>query len=452
MNIKNKKVLVLGMGITGISTIKALFKLGAKIVVSDTKSEEDIKDILDNVNYIPIEKHLSTDDFDLEGIDLVIKSPGIPPYANLVKKAIEKDIEVITDIELAYRVSNNKNIIAITGTNGKTTSTILIGEILKKAEKQTHVVGNIGTGIMDKILESDLNDVFVAELSSFQLEHTASFKPKIGLITNITPDHLDWHGNFESYKYAKFKIFKNQDYNDYLILNYDDMILRELKNKVKSKIIYFSVKEKLDEGIFIDGDDIKICLNNDSFHLMKWRDLKIIGNHNLENALGCIGIAIAMNIDRKIIKEVLESFHGVEHRLEFVATKNGLTFYNDSKGTNPDASIKAIEAVKEPIILIAGGYDKGSNFEEFINSFNGKVKALILLGQTHEKIRNAALSKNFNTIYVVSNMKEAVETSFKLGTEGDNVLLSPACASWGMYNNYEERGKDFKNQVLSLME
>jgi UDP-N-acetylmuramoylalanine--D-glutamate ligase len=452
MNLKNKKVLVLGLGITGISTIKALDKLGADIVLSDKKTEEDLKDVLNKINYISMEKHLNTDEFDLQGIDLIIKSPGIPPFVKLLKIANENGIEVITDIEFAYRVSQNKNFIAITGTNGKTTSTMLTGEILRKAKIKTHVVGNIGTGIMDKILEAGNDDVFVTELSSFQLEHTSTFKPKIGLITNITPDHLDWHGSFENYRDAKLKIFRNQDKMDYLILNYDDINLKGLKNKVKSKVIYFSTKEKLQEGIYADEEYIIINYHNDSLKLMRCDELKILGKHNLENALGCIGIAIAMGISIDILKEALKTFQGVEHRLEFVATWDGITFYNDSKGTNPDASMKAVEAVKKPIILIAGGYDKGSSYDEFIRSFNGKVKALILLGQTKEKIKEAAMANNFTNFFLVNNMKEAVGVSSKIGIQGDNVLLSPACASWGMYKNYEERGKDFKKEVFDLME
>jgi UDP-N-acetylmuramoylalanine--D-glutamate ligase len=452
MNLKNKKVLVLGLGITGISTIKALDKLGADIVLSDKKTEEDLKDVLNKINYISMEKHLNTDEFDLQGIDLIIKSPGIPPFVKLLKIANENGIEVITDIEFAYRVSQNKNFIAITGTNGKTTSTMLTGEILRKAKIKTHVVGNIGTGIMDKILEAGNDDVFVTELSSFQLEHTSTFKPKIGLITNITPDHLDWHGSFENYRDAKLKIFRNQDKMDYLILNYDDINLKGLKNKVKSKVIYFSTKEKLQEGIYADEEYIIINYHNDSLKLMRCDELKILGKHNLENALGCIGIAIAMGISIDILKEALKTFQGVEHRLEFVATWDGITFYNDSKGTNPDASMKAVEAVKKPIILIAGGYDKGSSYDEFIRSFNGKVKTLILLGQTKEKIKEAAMANNFTNFFLVNNMKEAVGVSSKIGIQGDNVLLSPACASWGMYKNYEERGKDFKKEVFDLME
>lgn len=452
MYLKNKNVLVLGIGITGISTIKAIYKLGAKIVISDTKNASDLKKFLVEIESIPMEKHLGTDDMDLSRIDLVIKSPGIPPYAKIVIKAIEKNIEIITDIELAYRISKSNKFIAITGTNGKTTCTTLTGEILNQAGISAHIVGNIGTGIMEKLVEADADDAFVIECSSFQLEHTTSFKPNIGLITNITPDHIDWHKTFENYIESKFKVFKNQDVNDYLVLNYDDKILKTLEGKIKSNLIWFSVRGKLSKGIYIEDGYVIINDGLSVEKLMLYSDLKILGKHNLENVLGCIGIALALNIDLDTIRLVLSNFKGVEHRIEFVDVKKGITFYNDSKGTNPDATIKAIEAVNAPIILIAGGYDKGSCFDELIKAFDGKVKALILLGETKDIIKSAALSNGFNSIYEVDSIKEAVKLSYEIGKSNDNVLLSPACASWDMYLSYEARGRDFKGVVRSLLE
>jgi UDP-N-acetylmuramoylalanine--D-glutamate ligase len=452
MNLLNKKVLVLGLGITGVSTIKALNKLGARIVVSDSKTEDELQSVLGKVKEIPMELYLGGCDFGLDDIDLVIKSPGIPPKSLLVQKLECENIEVITDIELAYRISPSKNLIAITGTNGKTTSSVLTGEIFRNAGLNSHVVGNIGTGILDKILNAEADDVFIIEVSSFQLEHTFNFKPKVALITNITPDHLDWHGSYEKYIEAKYKVCTNQDAEDYLVLNYDDQKLRTLKNKVSSRIIWFSVNEKLEKGIYIDHDYIVINDGVDFIKLLKTDEIKILGKHNLENALGCIGISLAMNINKDIIRKTLRTFKGVEHRIEFVATKRGISFYNDSKGTNPDASIKAIEAVNAPIILIAGGYDKGVEFDHFVKEFKGKVKALIVLGETRDKLKDAAFKNNFNSIYEVNSIKEAVDLSYKLGEKNDNVLLSPACASWDMYKNFEERGMDFKNHVLTLLE
>lgn len=451
MYLKGKNVLVLGLGVSGISIIKALNKTGARITVSDDKDEDALKDTLNMIKDIPIRKCLNKEDIDFNDIDLVIKSPGIPPSNNLVRKAIDKNIEVITDIELAYRLSPSENIIAITGTNGKTTTTILTGEVIKSSGYNTYLTGNIGTPILEKIVDASKEDVFVVEVSSFQLEHTKFFKPKISLILNITPDHLDWHGSFDNYKNSKLKVFANQSENDYTVLNYDDEILRTI-NDLESNIIWFSINEKLEKGIYLEGEFIVINDGKNVHKLISCNDLKIPGKHNLQNALGSLGILYSMGIDLDIIADVFKTFEGVEHRIEYVASKKGIKFYNDSKGTNIDASIKAIEAVKSPIILIAGGYDKGSEFEEFIKAFKNKVKALVLLGETREKIKKAAISQDFNHIFLVEDMKEAVELSYEIGEEGDNVLLSPACASWGMYNNFEERGKDFKNYVLNLKE
>lgn len=452
MYLKDKRVLVFGLGISGLSTVKALHKLGAQIIVSDSKTKEELKDFFDKIRDIYVEKYLNTNDIPLENIDLIVKSPGILPTAPILLKAQERNIEIITDIELAYRISPTTNIIAITGTNGKTTSTTLVGEIFKKANYNTYVAGNIGVGILWDVVNADKDDVFVIEASSFQLENTIYFKPKVSLITNITPDHLNWHGSLDNYILAKKKVFKNQDKDDYIVLNYDDETIRKMENELKSNIIWFSANQKLHDGVFIDGDYIVIKHGESFIKVLPYKELRILGKHNLENALGAIAIAWVMGIDLEIIKEVLKEFPGVEHRIEYVRTINGISFYNDSKGTNSDSTIKAIEALNSPIILIAGGYDKGSEFDELILAFDEKVKELILLGATKEKIKETALNHGFNKIHLVENMKEAVTLAYDLGQEKDNVLLSPACASWGMYNNFEERGQDFKDAVYGLKE
>lgn len=452
MYLNNKSVLVVGLGISGVSTIKALNKLGAKISITDNKREEELKESLDEISNIYLRKYFDTDDIDLNNIELVIKSPGVPANTHIIDKAIRNNIEVITDIELAYRISKSRNIIGITGTNGKTTTTMLMKEIYKNVDKEYYVVGNIGVGILDKIIESKEDDVFIVELSSFQLEHTKIFKPKVSLILNLSPDHIDWHGSYENYIESKFKIFKNQSKEDYIVLNYDDEILRSIKeNKnLKAKVIWFSIKEKLEQGIYIEDGFIIIKNEVITIKLMKVNELKIIGNHNLENVLASIGISIGMGINLELVKKALIEFKGIEHRLEYVTTKKGINFYNDSKGTNIAASIKAIESIRRPIILIAGGYNKNSNFDDFIKGFNNKVKALILFGETKEIIKEAALSKGFTEVHLVETMKEAVYLAYELGEENNNVLFSPACASWDMYKNFEERGKDFKEAVYSL--
>ncbi|MBC8588499.1 UDP-N-acetylmuramoyl-L-alanine--D-glutamate ligase [Paratissierella segnis] len=452
MILKDKRVLVLGLGISGLSIIKAINKLGVDIVVYDAKSEEELKELLQQIKDIKIEYYLGNDEIKLEGIDLAVKSPGIPPYDPLVKRIIDENIEVVSDIELAYRISPTQNIISITGTNGKTTTTMLTGEIFKKAKLNTYVVGNIGVGILDKIIDAKKDDAFIVETSSFQLEYTKYFKPKVSTILNITPDHIDWHGSYENYKRAKLKAVKNLNYEDFVVLNYDDIYLKSIINDIKSNVILFSTNNLLDKGIYIEKENIIINNGIDKTKLMSIEDIKLIGKHNLENALASVGIALAMGIDIDIIRKTLSSFEGVEHRLEFVSRKNGINFYNDSKGTNPDASIKAIEAIEKPIILIAGGYDKGSLFDEFIKVCKGKVKALILLGHTKRKIEETAIRYGIDNIHLVENMKDAVDLAYKLGIRGDNVLLSPACASWDMYKNFEERGCDFKTNVHQLME
>jgi UDP-N-acetylmuramoylalanine--D-glutamate ligase len=452
MYLKNKNVLILGLGISGVSTIKALDKLGAHIFVNDLKNESDLKEFLSQIKDINLELYLGTNDVPLDNMDLIVKSPGIPLTNLIIKKAYNKEIEVITDLELAYRISPHSKFIVITGTNGKTTTTTLTGEFLKKAGFTTYLAGNIGVGLLWNVVNSKEEDIFVIEASSFQLESTKTFNPKISIILNITPDHLNWHNTFENYIKAKKKIFKNQDKKGYTILNYDDLLLRNMKNEVNSNLIWFSVDSKLSEGVYIEDGYIVINDGNEIKRVIKTDEVKILGKHNLENALASVSVGWIMGLDLAVMKDVLKTFPGVEHRIEYVDTINGIKFFNDSKGTNSDASIKAIEAIKTDIILIAGGMDKGTEFDDFILSFKDKVKALILLGETKEKIRETAIKHGFTNIYMVKNMEEGVKKAYKLAKEKDNVLLSPACASWDMYSSFEERGNDFKQIVYSLKE
>ncbi|MDD2494845.1 MAG: UDP-N-acetylmuramoyl-L-alanine--D-glutamate ligase [Tissierellia bacterium] len=299
-------------------------------------------------------------------------------------------------------------------------------------------------------LSAQSDEILVAETSSFQLAGTYDFKPHVSVITNITPDHLDFHHTFDNYIEAKFKNVNNQDSKDYAILNYEDEIIRNNSNNLKAKKIFFSSDRVLDEGIFINKGKIYYKDNKNSKDLVfiiNVSDIFIPGKHNIENAMAAAGAALALNISPDVIRNVLIEFKGVEHRLEYSGEFNGVIFYNDSKGTNPDASIKAIQGIEKPIILIAGGYDKKSEYDDFVKSFDNKVKALILLGQTADAIEVCARKYGFNNVYRVQNMDEAVKLSFELAVPGDNVVLSPACASWGMYPNYEVRGRDFKERV-----
>ncbi|NLX60981.1 MAG: UDP-N-acetylmuramoyl-L-alanine--D-glutamate ligase [Tissierellia bacterium] len=452
MNIDNKRVLVLGLGISGVSTAKALTKLGAKVVISDLKTEEELRSFLTEIRDMNLETYFGTNNVPLDNIDLIVKSPGIPLTIDIIKEATKRGIEVITDLELAYRISPDRNYIAITGTNGKTTTTTLVGELFKGCGFNTHVSGNIGVGILWDLVNSNSEDVFVIEASSFQLESTKEFKPKVSVILNITPDHINWHRVYENYINAKKKVFINQASNEYTILNYDDPLLKEIGKEVKSNLVWFSVDNKLSKGAYIENGYVVINDGKRIYKVVKIEDIRILGKHNLENVLASVSVGWIMGLDLKLMGEIIKNFKGVEHRIEYVDTIDGVKFYNDSKGTNPDASIKAVLAVNPPIILIAGGQDKGSEFDSLIESFENRVKSLVLLGETKEKIKNTALKHGFKNVHMVNNMKEAVYKSFQLAEPGDSVLLSPACASWDMYSSFELRGHDFKNVVSSLKE
>lgn len=452
MNISDKRVLILGLGISGVSTAKALTKLGASVVVSDLKTENELKDYLCEIEDMNLETFFGTNNVPLDGIDLIVKSPGIPLTIDTIREANRRGIEVITDLELAYRICPDRNYIAITGTNGKTTTTTLVGELFKGSGINTHVSGNIGVGILWDLVNSQEDDVFVIEASSFQLENTRDFKPKVSVILNITPDHLNWHKTYENYINAKKKVLINQTGEEYTVLNYDDPLLREIGKDIRSNIVWFSVDNKLDRGAYIDKGYIVINDGNRIHEVVKIEEIRILGKHNLENILASVSVGWIMGLDIGGMGNIVRNFKGVEHRIEYVATIDGVKFYNDSKGTNPDASIKAVLAVNPPIILIAGGQDKGSEFDSFIESFGNRVKSLVLLGETKEKIRDTALRHGFTDIHLVSNMKEAVYKSFQLAEAGDNILLSPACASWDMYSSFEVRGYDFKSCVKSLKE
>ncbi|RVU54778.1 UDP-N-acetylmuramoyl-L-alanine--D-glutamate ligase [Anaerosphaera multitolerans] len=436
---ENKNILIFGFGLTGKSALKAMSKFTGSLYVYD-KNEENLKDDL-NIRF----NIFKEEDFDL--IDLIIKSPGISPDNELLIRARDKGIKILSDIEVAYKITKCKNLIAITGTNGKTTTTTIVSEILSR-ERTTYTVGNIGKGILDVALDAREDDFIVIESSSFQLENTEDFKPKVSAITNITVDHLDWHKSMENYKNAKFKIFKNQDENDFTILNYRDNTLNALK--FNRNIFYFALKDENKLGCYVKNDKVYFR-NNDlrEEEILSVKDIKIPGTHNLENILTAVTISKCLNISNKIIKDTISNFSGVEHRMEFVKNLDGVIYYNDSKGTNPDSTIMAINSIDENIILIAGGYDKKADYSEMLKIGRKKIKALILMGQTSDTIESVAGPMGYN-IYKVNDLKEAVLTAKDLSKDGDTVLLSPACASWGMYSSYEERGRHFKNLVSGL--
>jgi UDP-N-acetylmuramoylalanine--D-glutamate ligase len=450
LKIKDQNILVVGLGTSGISTVKTLMKLGANITIYDQKTKEELAEIIDSLYKSQLTFILGEEPKHLAFFDLIVISPGVPLDLPFLEQARFQKVPIIGELELAYRLSKGK-IIAITGTNGKTTTTALIGEIFKNAAKEIFVVGNIGVAAISKALDTSENTTMITEVSSFQLESIVDFKPYISAILNITSDHLNRHKTMENYISAKANIFKNQDKKGYLILNADDELTSQLEKQAESNVIFFSRKKELDRGTFVVGEDIVVKEEGKYYkEVCKINDLKIPGKHNLENALAAVAIAFWAGIKIEVIAKTLKEFAGVEHRIEFVTEINGIRFVNDSKGTNPDASIRAIEAVQEPIILIAGGMDKGSDFDVLIRSFKGKVKHLILLGEVAAKIKETAEKNQFNNVSIVKNMEEAVEKSVSLAQIGDTVLLSPACASWDMYPDFEVRGRHFKECVEKI--
>lgn len=454
MDLINKNILLVGLAKTGISTLRFLNKVKANIKVHDMKKEQDLVDVLDSLEDLEsVEYILGKEIEDVSDIDLVIVSPGVPLDTPLFEKLRNHNIEIIGDVELAYRYGNKPGIIGITGTNGKTTTTSLVGEIMKRINNDTYIVGNIGNPIIDTLEKATSESFLVAELSSFQLESIVEFRPGVSAVLNITPDHLNRHKTMENYINAKANIFKNQKDMDVTVLNYDDLAVRALAENVHGRVVFFSRIEYLDNGVCLDKDGNIVIVNEGKSEIViNKSEVSLPGNHNLENIMATVAIFASIEADMKIVTEVLKTFGGVEHRQEFVKTVNGVDFVNDSKATNPDSTIKAIESYQNPIVLIAGGMDKKSDFYDVIDVINrSPVKAIVLIGETAKKIEAQANEKGFGGLIVkTSSMKDAVSVSKKISKEGYTVLLSPACASWDMYPNFEARGLDFKNNVLGV--
>ena len=453
MDLTDKKVVVVGTGVSGMGAVKLLLETSADITLYDGNDKADRDEILKKI----------PDDCDLRLIigempdevvketDLLVISPGVPIDSGIVKLFEKENVPVWGEIELAYNFEKG-TVFAITGTNGKTTTTTLVGEIMKKYNNQTFVVGNIGNSYTSEVLKTTKDSYTVAEISSFQLETIREFAPKGSAILNITPDHLNRHYTMENYAAVKESITKNQwkvREDDYCVLNYDDKVLREFGKTIKNPV-YFSRKEKPSKGAYLDGRIIRYFDGKDDYEVMSVDDMHLFGNHNYENVMAAIAMTIEAGVPLNIIINVIKDFMGVEHRIEYVRDKNGVRYYNDSKGTNPDSSIKALEAMSRPTILIAGGYDKHSEFDEFIEAFDNKVKLMVLLGQTADKIEETAVRHGFTNIIKTDSLEKAVKICAENAVSGDVVLLSPACASWGMFKNYEERGKLFKEYVNSL--
>ncbi len=447
----SQKVLVAGTGISGIAAAKLLLAKGGEVVLYDGNDKLDPEKIKKNFEEdakltLVLGELKRTE---LLGVELAIISPGISLEAPFVAVLDDAGVPIWGEMQLAYHCAKGK-LVAITGTNGKTTTTALTGEIMKAQYEDVYVVGNIGEPFSLHALDTTEDSVTVAEVSSFMLETIMDFRPNVSAITNITPDHLDRHKTMECYIETKERITKNQKEGDTCVLNYDDPVLREFGETLKINVVYFSSRQELKKGYYLKDEKIVYNDGKKVTEIVDVNELNLLGRHNHENVMTAVAIAMNMGVPLEKIQKVIKEFKAVEHRIEFVTERFGVKYYNDSKGTNPDAAIQGIKAMPGPTLLIAGGYDKHSEFDEWIESFDGKVRYLVLIGQTRDKIAECAKRHGFTDIMYAEDLLEAVQVCASYANPGDNVLLSPACASWGQFKNYEERGEKFKEYVRNL--
>lgn len=453
MELRNKKVLIVGLGKSGIAAATLLTAAGAQPVLFDSNEKLTAADIEAKIGELQIPCYAGTLPEGIKNeIELLVLSPGVPVDTPFVETFKKQGIPVIGEIELAFLLEKGR-VIAITGTNGKTTTTTLTGEIMKAHFKKVFVVGNIGNPYTAEVLQSEKESVTVAEISSFQLETTDTFHPEVSAILNITPDHLNRHHTMENYVAAKEAIASKQTKAEVCILNYEDAYLRDFAGRCPARTVFFSSVRRLENGYFLDGDYIYKAKDGVEERVLNvHKDMNLVGICNIENVMAALAIAESMAVPEETVLRVIKEFKAVEHRIEYVAEKNGVVYYNDSKGTNPDAAIQGIRAMDRKTVLIGGGYDKGSTYDEWIDAFDGKVKCLVLLGQTKEKIAACAKAHGFTNIRMAETFEEAFSICVDTAERGDAVLLSPACASWGMFPNYEERGRIFKEYVNALKE
>ena len=450
MDFTGKRVLIVGTGVSGVAAIRLLAAKGAKPVILEGNEKADQEQIRakipESITYDLIIGNLPEEVMDT--LDLAVLSPGVPTDLPFVIKLQDKKIPVWGEIELAY-VCGKGRLAAITGTNGKTTTTALTGAIMREYYDSVFVVGNIGLPYTEYALEMKDSSVTVAEVSSFQLETIHSFRPEVSAILNITPDHLNRHHTMQCYIDTKARIAENQTKDQICVLNYEDPELQKLADKIPADIFWFSSVHPLERGIWLDGEDI-IYKDTEEIKICTIHDMQLLGVHNYENVMAAVAITMHMGVPVECIRKAVAEFKAVEHRIEFVREVNGVKYYNDSKGTNPDAAIKAVQAMVTPTVVIGGGYDKQSSYEEWIASFGDTVKCLVLLGATADKIEETARKAGFTNIIRVESLKEAVEVSAAQAQSGEAVLLSPACASWDMFKSYEQRGTLFKEYVNQL--
>ncbi|MGO4530977.1 UDP-N-acetylmuramoyl-L-alanine--D-glutamate ligase [Paenibacillus sp. 2TAF8] len=466
---RGQQVVVLGLAKSGVQVAKVLHRAGAAVIVNDKKDREQCPEASElEALGISVVCGGHPDDLIHSDVKLVVKNPGIPYHAAPVQQALELGIEVVTEVEVAYHLCGAP-MIGITGSNGKTTTTTWVGNMLEQAGLNPIVAGNIGTPLCEAAEQATPDNWMVVELSSFQLKGTVEFRPRIAALLNVAETHLDYHGGMEDYVASKAKLFANQQSDDVAILNWDDAVCRELVPYIKARLIPFSLTEKLDAGVYadppyVDGeeDDVKRQViyadgNGHRHMIIDVEDIGIPGRFNVGNALAAVAIAIAAGADPSMLAAPLADFKGVEHRLEYVLEHNGSVYYNNSKATNSKATVMALNSFKEPVVLIAGGLDRGSDMMELLPVFEERVKALVVLGENRAKMANVAELAGLKHIKVVDNEEDAARTltvavqkAASLAEPGDVVLLSPACASWDMFASYEERGRIFKEAAHNL--
>ena len=451
---RGKKVAIIGIGVSNLPLLEYFYDLNARVTIFDSKESNQISvEAMQKIEKYGFEFIGGKDSLSrLKGFDIIFRSPSCMPDRPELVEAVENGAVLTSEIEMVLKLAPCK-VIGVTGTEGKTTTTTLINEIVKKSGRKTYLGGNMGKPIFTKIRNVKPENIIILELSSFQLSDM-DISPDISVVTNIYPDHLNVHKSYEEYREAKKNIFKHQSENGIVVLNYDNEFTREFAKEANGKVIFFSSKEKLDDGFIYDKADgtIKYCEDGVRRHIIKKEDIKLRGIHNYENICAAIAATSSIvDVDTQI--KAIEEFTGVEHRLEFVRELNNVKWYNDSIGTSPASTIAGLNSFDEDIILLAGGSDKGLDYEEVGKTIARKVRALILTGPTSEKIENAtkqALNGKSIEIYYTSNMQESVNLAKDIAKAGDVVLLSPASASFDLYKNFEDRGHQFKDCVNSL--
>ena len=448
MDWNKSRVLVAGAAKSGREAAKFLLRKGASVIIYDQKEEAVNREMFPDAGEKLLLMFGPEPDVNTLRPDLIVVSPGVPFDKPFLVQAREKGIEIIGELELAWRFSRTP-FIAITGTNGKTTTTTLVGELFKAGGAETLVGGNIGNPLINEVEVFPGDGIIVAEVSSFQLESIRDFHAHVAIVTNLTPDHLDRHKTMELYKAAKARVFENQGSDDYLILNYDDEAIRDLAEMAKGKVLFFSRKIQPENGAYLKEGRLFIRMGGNEEEILPPEEIFIKGGHNLENAMAAALAARACGIPPQTIAETLRTFRGVEHRLEYVGEFDGVVYVNDSKGTNPDASLKALAAYDAPMVIIAGGRNKGNSFGEYAKVIAEKCRFAVLIGESKEEIRLELDKLGFNSYFMTDDFQEAVAKAREVAQPGDVVMLSPACASWDMFPNYEVRGNQFKEFVIA---